>query len=205
MNIVEATGLSKRYRGTWALRDCCLAIPEGRVAALVGPNGSGKTTLLNITVGLIAPTTGRVTVLGTEPAGSAAARDDIAFVAQDAPLYPNVSVADMLRMTRYLNRRWDQRRAEQRLADLGIPLRRRTGKLSGSIAPPYSAARPCSRPPLWRCCSTGWPCAARSTSSAWAAVSNGTSTRRAPRAWPSSTASSAPGSAWSRYWSCSSR
>ena len=131
MNIVETTGLGKRYRRNWALRDCCLAMPEGRVAALVGPNGSGKTTLLNLTVGLIAPTTGRVTVLGAEPAGSSAARDDIAFVAQDAPLYGNVPVRDMLRMTCYLNRRWDQRRAEQRLADLGIPLRRKAGKLSG--------------------------------------------------------------------------
>jgi ABC-2 type transport system ATP-binding protein len=131
MNIIETAGLGKRYRGTWALRDCCLAIPEGRVAALAGPNGSGKTTLLNLAVGLIAPTTGRVTVLGSEPAGSAAARDEIAFVAQDAPLYPNLSVADMLRATRYLNRRWDQRRAEQRLADLNIPLRSKAGKLSG--------------------------------------------------------------------------
>jgi len=131
MNIVETTGLGKRYRRNWALRDCCLDIAEGRVAALVGPNGSGKTTLLNLTVGLITPTTGRVTVLGTEPAGSPAARDEIAFVAQDAPLYGNVLVRDMLRMTCYLNRRWDQRRAEQRLAELGIPLRRKAGKLSG--------------------------------------------------------------------------
>jgi ABC-2 type transport system ATP-binding protein len=131
MNIVETTGLGKRYRRNWALRDCCLDIAEGRVAALVGPNGSGKTTLLNLTVGLITPTTGRVTVLGTEPAGSPAARDEIAFVAQDAPLYGNVLVRDMLRMTCYLNRRWDRRRAEQRLAELGIPLRRKAGKLSG--------------------------------------------------------------------------
>lgn len=131
MNIVETAGLGKRYRGTWALRDCYLAIPQGRVAALVGPNGSGKTTLLNLTVGLLDPTAGRVTVLGREPAGSAAARDEIAFVAQDAPLYASLSVGDMLRVTCYLNRRWDQRLAEQRLSDLGIPLRRKAGKLSG--------------------------------------------------------------------------
>lgn len=131
MNIVETAGLGKRYRGTWALRDCYLAIPQGRVAALVGPNGSGKTTLLNLTVGLLDPTAGKVTVLGAEPAGSAAARDEIAFVAQDAPLYASLSVGDMLRVTCYLNRRWDQRLAEQRLSDLGIPLRRKAGKLSG--------------------------------------------------------------------------
>ena len=33
MNVVEASGLGKRYGGTWALRDCSLAIPAGHVAA----------------------------------------------------------------------------------------------------------------------------------------------------------------------------
>ena len=56
MNVIEATGLGKRYRGTWALRECTLAVPEGHVVALVGPNGAGKTTLLNMAVGLTAPT-----------------------------------------------------------------------------------------------------------------------------------------------------
>jgi ABC-2 type transport system ATP-binding protein len=131
MNIIATSDLGKRYRNTWALRDCRLAVPEGRVAALVGPNGSGKTTLLNLIVGLLAPTAGSVTVLGGASAGSERARDEIAFVAQDAPLYKNVTVADMLRMTRYLNRRWDQQRAEDRLRDLEIPLRRKAGRLSG--------------------------------------------------------------------------
>ena len=45
MNVVEAQRAGKRYGGTWALRECSLAIPAGRVAALVGPNGAGKTTL----------------------------------------------------------------------------------------------------------------------------------------------------------------
>ena len=64
MNVVEATGLGKRYGTTWALRECTLAVPAGHVAALVGPNGAGKTTLLNLAVGLAAPSAGAVTVLG---------------------------------------------------------------------------------------------------------------------------------------------
>jgi ABC-2 type transport system ATP-binding protein len=131
MNVIEATGLGKRYRRAWALRDASLAIPAGHVVALVGPNGAGKTTLLHLAVGLAAPTAGRVAVLGGAAAGSPAALDEIAFVAQDAPLYRNLPVADMLHLTRNLNRRWDQRRAEARLAELNIPLRRKVGKLSG--------------------------------------------------------------------------
>ena len=131
MNVIEASGLGKRYGGTWALRECTVAIPAGHVAALVGPNGAGKSTLLNLAVGLAAPSAGEVTVLGGRPAGSPAALDGIAFVAQDTPLYKNLSAADMLHLTRNLTRRFDQSYAEARLAELGIPLGRKAGKLSG--------------------------------------------------------------------------
>jgi ABC-2 type transport system ATP-binding protein len=131
MNVIEASGLGKRYGRAWALRECSLAIPAGRVAALVGPNGAGKTTLLNLAVGLTAPSAGGVTVLGGRPAGSPAALDGIAFVAQDAPLCKNLSIADMLYLTGNLNRRFDQPYAQARLAELGIPQKRKAGKLSG--------------------------------------------------------------------------
>jgi ABC-2 type transport system ATP-binding protein len=131
MNVIETSGLGKRYRQTWALHECTLAVPAGHVAALVGPNGAGKTTLLNLTVGLATPTAGVVTVLGGSPAGSAAALDGIAFVAQDTPLYKNLSVTDMMHLTRNLNRQFDQEYALARLGELGIPLKRKAGKLSG--------------------------------------------------------------------------
>jgi ABC-2 type transport system ATP-binding protein len=131
MNIIETSALSKRYGSTWALRECSLAIPAGHVAALVGPNGAGKTTLLNLAVGLAAPSAGGVTVLGGWPAGSPAALDGIAFVAQDTPVYKNLSAADMLHLTRNLNRHFDQHYAQARLGELGIPLTRKAGKLSG--------------------------------------------------------------------------
>ncbi len=131
MNMIETKGLGKRYRRTWALRDCTLAVPGGHVVALVGPNGAGKTTLLSMSVGLNRPTTGAVTVLGGEPAGSRTALDQVAFVAQDAPLYRNLSVADMLHAARNLNLRWDAGRARARLAELGIPLTKKVGELSG--------------------------------------------------------------------------
>jgi ABC-2 type transport system ATP-binding protein len=131
MNVVEASGLGKRYGRTWALRECTLEVPAGRVTALVGPNGAGKTTLLNLAVGLTAPSAGEVTVLGGRRPGSRAALDGIAFVAQDSPLYKGLTVADMIYVTRSLNRRFDRAFAEARLEELGIPARRKAGKLSG--------------------------------------------------------------------------
>jgi ABC-2 type transport system ATP-binding protein len=131
MNVVEANNLNKRYGSTQALRDCTLAIPAGHVTALVGPNGAGKSTLLNLVVGLLAPSEGNLTVLGGRRPGSLAALDGIAFVAQDTPLYKNVSAANMLHLTRNLNRQFDWPYAEARLGELGIPLKRKAGKLSG--------------------------------------------------------------------------
>ena len=131
MNVIETHALGKSYGSTRALHDCTLAIPDGHVVALVGPNGAGKSTLLNIAVGLATPTTGEVTVLGGCRAGSLAALDGIAFVAQDTPLYKNLSAADLLHVTRNLNRRFDEDYAEQRLGELGIPLRQKAGKMSG--------------------------------------------------------------------------
>ena len=131
MNIVETAGLGRRYGSTWALRDCTLAIPEGHLVALVGPNGAGKSTLLNLIVGLAFPTAGDVRVLDGQPAGSLAALDGIGFVAQDMPLYRQLSVADMLHLTGNLNRHFDTAYARRRLSELGVSCKLKAGKLSG--------------------------------------------------------------------------
>ena len=60
---LETDRPGKRYGRTWALRECSLRLPAGRVAALVGPNGAGKTTLLHMAVGLLQPDAGGVRVL----------------------------------------------------------------------------------------------------------------------------------------------
>jgi ABC-2 type transport system ATP-binding protein len=131
MNVVETTGVGRRYGGKWALQDCTLALPAGRLIALIGPNGAGKSTLLNMIVGLTAPTAGEITVLGGQPAGSLAALDGIAFVAQDMPLYRNLSVGDMVHLTRNLNLSFDTAYARTRLTELGIGEKQKAGKLSG--------------------------------------------------------------------------
>ncbi len=67
MNVLETSDLGKRYRDTWALRECTFTLPAGHLAALVGPNGAGKTTLMNMSAGLAVPTTGTATVLAAGP------------------------------------------------------------------------------------------------------------------------------------------
>lgn len=129
---LEANGLGKRYRNTWALQDCSLRLPEGRVAALVGPNGAGKTTLLQLAAGLLSPTSGTVRTFG-QPPDDARARSlpDVGFLAQDQPLYKNFSVRDLLRYGKHTNVRWNDTDAVRRLDALGIGLDRKAGTLSG--------------------------------------------------------------------------
>jgi ABC-2 type transport system ATP-binding protein len=98
------------------------------VVALVGPNGAGKTTLLHLAAGLLAPTAGAVTVAGDVPRRRL---NQIGFVAQDAPLWPRLRVADALDAGRHLNPGWDRALATERIRRLGIPPRARIGSLSG--------------------------------------------------------------------------
>lgn len=130
MSVLEAAGLTKRYRRVRALNDCSLSLPEGSVVALVGPNGAGKSTLLNLAVGLRRPTAGTIRVLDGKVPGSPAALAGTGFVAQDAPLYTDLSVAGMLRLARNLNPVWDPAYAVRRIEELGIPLSAKAGALS---------------------------------------------------------------------------
>ncbi len=129
--VIEASGLGKRYGRRWALADCTLAVPAGRVTGLVGPNGAGKTTLLQLAAGLLTPTSGTITVLGERPGGTPAQLARVGFVAQDAPVYPGLSVAGHLRMGAWLNPTWDGELAERRIGQLGLDPRQRAGSLSG--------------------------------------------------------------------------
>jgi ABC-2 type transport system ATP-binding protein len=131
---IEATGLGKRYGKTWALQNCSIRVPAGRVAALVGPNGAGKTTFLTLAAGLLRPTAGEIRVFGRSPqAQPLLLLDRIGFVAQDTPLYSGFSVADMLRFGRELNPRWDGAAVEAKIRSLNIPFERRISRLSGGM------------------------------------------------------------------------
>lgn len=129
--VLEARGLGKRYGRRWALADCTLEIPRGRVVGLVGPNGAGKSTFLNLAVGMLTPSAGEVTVLGARPTARDAHRDKVGFVGQDTPTYAALSVADHLRLGDHLNPTWDANLARDRIAGLGLEPTQRAGRLSG--------------------------------------------------------------------------
>ena len=148
-------GVGKRYRRRWALRDCTLAIPERAIVGLAGPNGAGKSTLLGLTVGLLAPTEGRVEVLGRDPRLAPEVLAGVGYVARDAPLYQSFTVRDTIEFARATNPGWDQSIAGEFLAKLssddrvsalsagekGPSRARRRARQAAGPAPPRRAVR----------------------------------------------------------------
>jgi ABC-2 type transport system ATP-binding protein len=59
--MIEVCEVTKRYGSTVAVDGLSLEVREGQVAGFLGPNGAGKSTTMRMTVGLDAPTSGRVT------------------------------------------------------------------------------------------------------------------------------------------------
>ena len=129
--VLESRALTKRYGRRQALTDCTLSIPAGRIAGLVGPNGAGKTTLLHLAVGLLAPTSGTIEVLGAPPPATPAQLARVGFVAQDTPTYSGLTVADHLKLGARMNPGWDAGLARRRIAAVGLDPSQRAGKLSG--------------------------------------------------------------------------
>lgn len=129
--VVETDRLGRRYGRRWALSECSLSIPAGRVVGLVGPNGAGKTTLLHLAVGLLQPSAGTIAVLGEPPGGRPEHLARIGFLAQDSPTYARLTVEQHLQMGRWLNPRWDAEFAASRVEELRLDLRQRSGTLSG--------------------------------------------------------------------------
>ena len=128
---LEAVRVGVRHRADWVLRECSLALPAGRIAALVGPNGAGKTTLLQLPLGLRPPDEGQLLVFGAPVGQFPAALSQVGYLSQHKPLYDGFTVAEMLRFGRALNPAWDGELAARRLRELDIPPNRQVSTLSG--------------------------------------------------------------------------
>jgi ABC-2 type transport system ATP-binding protein len=92
---VDVEGVAKRFGAIKALDGVTLRVRQGEIYGLLGPNGAGKTTLIRAIVGLIAPDSGSVTVLGRRLPNLDVLRD-VGYMTQAAALYPGLSVAENL-------------------------------------------------------------------------------------------------------------
>ncbi|MFX6383718.1 ATP-binding cassette domain-containing protein, partial [Acinetobacter baumannii] len=84
------------FNGQAVLSDVDLAIEPGQIVTLIGPNGAGKTTTIKLVLGLLAPSEGRVRVLGHD-ARSLEARRQLGYLPENVTFYPQLSGAETLR------------------------------------------------------------------------------------------------------------
>ena len=95
--VLVAEGLAKHFGGIRAADGLSLALPGGKVTALVGPNGAGKTTVFNLLTGFLAPDAGRVVLRGRDVTGLAPWRTvgyGLARTFQDVRLFERMTVLD---------------------------------------------------------------------------------------------------------------
>lgn len=94
--LVRVEALTKRFPGVVALDELSLEVAPG-IVGLVGANGAGKSTLLKILLGLLAPTSGRVEVLGLDPATHGAElRQFVGYLPEHPALPPDVSATEFV-------------------------------------------------------------------------------------------------------------
>ncbi len=96
--MIQATGITKRYGRFTAVRALDLEVPDGVVCGLLGPNGAGKTTTIRMVTGMLPPDEGELRVAGHPmPAGRRRALARLGYLPESAPSYPEMRVAEYLR------------------------------------------------------------------------------------------------------------
>ncbi|MGX5731789.1 ABC transporter ATP-binding protein [Pseudoxanthomonas beigongshangi] len=106
--VIETRALSKRYGRKLALDRLDLAVPRGRIHAIVGANGAGKSTLFRILLGFMPPTAGEARILGRDSQRlTPDDRSRIGFVNEEHTLPGWMRVAQVSTMQRNLYPRWN--------------------------------------------------------------------------------------------------
>jgi branched-chain amino acid transport system ATP-binding protein len=105
VSLLALAGVTAGYGAFTALWDVALRVERGEAVAVVGPNGSGKTTLLRVISGILPVRGGTLTFDGVALTGRPAhevVAHGIAHVPEGRRLFPNLTVADNLKMGAYL-------------------------------------------------------------------------------------------------------
>ena len=134
MDVISATGLTKRYGATLAVDAIDFAVPEGATVGLLGGNGAGKTTTIAMLLGLLIPTAGSIRILGNDMAHDRfAALARMNFSSPYVSLPSRLTVAQNLRTYCHL---YDVRGMERRIAELAdeLDLHELLGRKAGQLS-----------------------------------------------------------------------
>jgi ABC-2 type transport system ATP-binding protein len=98
--VIQTYGLTKTYKGSNALQNLDLQVPQNSICGFLGPNGAGKSTTIKLLLGLTRPTSGRAEVFGMDSVrDSIAIRQRVGYLAQDPRYYDHMTARETLRYT----------------------------------------------------------------------------------------------------------
>jgi branched-chain amino acid transport system ATP-binding protein len=143
--LLVARGISSGYHGHAIVRGLDLEVHRGEIVALLGPNGAGKTTTLLTLAGELELLSGEVLFRGTRTSAPLyrRARNGLSFVTEERSIFPQLTVAENLRVGHT-----PPRDAFEIFPELEPLLRRRAGLLSGGEQQMLTLARALARKPV---------------------------------------------------------
>jgi ABC-2 type transport system ATP-binding protein len=136
---IKTENLSKSFGAVKALKGVSFDFSEGLLHGLIGSNGAGKTTAMRLLAGLLRPSSGSITYFKDGKAADFAEfRPGLAYMPQQASLYPDLSIEEHLEFFRALYRLDAETYARRsagllEITRLGKFLKRRAGQLSGGM------------------------------------------------------------------------
>jgi ABC-2 type transport system ATP-binding protein len=144
--MIELKNVTKLYQQIVAVQDLSLTIEDGEIMGIIGHNGAGKSTALKMILGLVAPTSGQIKVMGRDMAKeSTYVKQFVGYLPEESPLYENMTVTEYLTFFSELYklpRRQAAKRIGELLDSLKLPERDRlTGELSKGMKRKVTIAR----------------------------------------------------------------
>jgi ABC-2 type transport system ATP-binding protein len=129
-NVVELSGLTKRFGNFTAVDDVSLSIEQNRIYGLLGRNGAGKTTLMSLITAQVFATGGSISVFGHSPVENATVLANTCFIKESQTYPEDFRPRHVFASAPWFYPNWDQEFADRLIADFRLPVNRRIKKMS---------------------------------------------------------------------------
>jgi branched-chain amino acid transport system ATP-binding protein len=142
--MLTIAGLNTHYGASHILQGVDLEMPQGRISAVLGRNGVGKTTMVKTIMGLVAPSSGRVAVGGTDITGwppHRVSRQGVAYVPEGRLIFPDLTVLENIKVGERPDTAWPIDRLLKLFPSLNERQANRGSQLSGGEQQMLAIAR----------------------------------------------------------------